>query len=90
MCLHGGSINRLPSSLIASKGVIKKRPEWFFFILRVLLFIITFFSSPRVLLDTYTRILPSVSPHRRQRLFELLSLESRYRVSVCEYTYIVI
>lgn len=57
MCLHGGSINRLPSSLIASKGVIKKRPERFFsifFFLRVLLFIITFLR-PRTLVRVYIR-----------------------------------
>lgn len=51
MCLHGGSINRLPGSLIASKGVIKNVPErfsfnfFFFFLVFRLLFIITFFST---------------------------------------------
>jgi len=75
MCLHGGSINRLPSSLIASKGVIKKRPERFFsfivFFLRVLLFIITFLRPPafiRVYFRRYLRDGASLSFSRSSRV----------------------
>lgn len=80
MCLHGGSINRLPSSLIASKGVIKKRPERFFpsSSSSAYYYLLLLFCVPAL---SYAYIHPSVSS--RRRLFELLSLESRYRISVC-------